>query len=142
MPDLTTAEQKGIRDLLARVQRVYVKTVQTASGRSVRHMEPACIQDVLPSGGASKGSGFAPRTVTWMCLPYFSLEAYSGLQAASAHPSAFPVETLLQAKFSRAARKRDMHQAVCENNDTPDGLCFHVAQIWCLVVHNCKWPAR
>ncbi|RYO78437.1 hypothetical protein DL766_001500 [Monosporascus sp. MC13-8B] len=136
VPDLTTAEQKGIRDLLARVQRKFVKTVQTANGRSVRHMEPACIQHVLPPNSTSKAPDFARRTVTWVCLPYFTLEKYSGLQGAAENSSAFPIETLLQAKFSRAGRERDMRQAVCQSNQTPTGLCFHVAQIWCLVVGN------
>ncbi|KAK3307749.1 uncharacterized protein B0T15DRAFT_522460 [Chaetomium strumarium] len=132
VPDLTPVEQKGIRDLLVRVQRKFVKTVQTASGRSVRHMEPACIQQILPPDSASSSR----RTVTWICLPYFTLEKYSGLQGAPENSSAFPIETLLQAKFSRASKERDMRQAVCQSKDIPAGLCFHVAQIWCLIVGN------
>ncbi|KAI0097925.1 hypothetical protein GGR51DRAFT_577712 [Nemania sp. FL0031] len=134
--DLTAAELKGIRDLLARVQRKFVKTVQAGNGGSVRHMEPACIQHVLPADGMPKASSVARRTVTWVCLPYFTLEKYSGLQGAPANPSAFPIETLLQTKFSRAGRDRDMRQAVCQSKDTPNGVCFHVAQIWCLVLDN------
>ncbi|KAK4236126.1 hypothetical protein C8A03DRAFT_17193 [Achaetomium macrosporum] len=132
IPDLTPAEQKGIHDLLVRVQRKFVKTVQTATGRSVRHMEPACIQQVLPPDSTFSGR----RTVTWVCLPYFTLEKYSGLQGAPENSSAFPIETLLQAKFSRASKERDMRQAVCESKDIPAGLCFHVAQVWCLIVGN------
>ncbi|KAF3762955.1 putative Mg2+ transporter [Cryphonectria parasitica EP155] len=136
IPDLTAAEEKGIRDLLARVQRKFVKTVQTANGNSVRHMEPTCIQHVLPPDGTSKAPSVARRTVTWVCLPYFTLEKYSGLEGAPQNPAAFPIETLLQAKFSRAGRNRDMRQAVCQSKDTPTGLCFHVAQMWCLVLDN------
>ncbi|KXX79338.1 hypothetical protein MMYC01_204552 [Madurella mycetomatis] len=139
VPDLTTTEQKGIRDLLAHVRRKFVKTVQTVDGRSVRHMEPACIKHVLPPDSTLKGSGFARRTVTWVCLPYITLEKYSGLQGAAENLSAFPIETLLQAKFSRTGRERDMLQAVCQSKDTPAELCYHVAQIWCLIVGNCKW---
>ncbi|KAK1758176.1 hypothetical protein QBC47DRAFT_410891 [Echria macrotheca] len=136
VPGLTTGDKKGIRDLLTRVRRKFVKTVQTADGRSVRHMEPACIQQVLPQDNSLKGSGPARRTLTWICLPYITLEKYSGLQGAAENPSAFPIETLLQAKFSRTGRERDMLQAVCQSKDTPGGLCYHVAQIWCLIVGN------
>jgi hypothetical protein len=135
-PDLTSTEQKCIRDLLSRIQRKFVKTVQTANGRSVLHMEPSCIQHMLPTDGSFKASGLGRRTVTWICLPYFTLEKYSGLQGAAGNQSAFPIETLLQAKFSRAAKERDMNQAVRRNKDTPEELCFHVAQIWCLVIGN------
>ncbi|KAK0652573.1 hypothetical protein B0T16DRAFT_103189 [Cercophora newfieldiana] len=136
VPNLTAIEQKGIRDLLSRVRRKFVKTVQTPDGRSVRHMEPACIQHILPPDSSLKGPGSARRTVTWVCLPYITLEKYSGLQGAPENPSAFPIETLLQAKFSRTDRERDMLQAVCQSKDIPGGLCYHVAQIWCLVVGN------
>lgn len=65
-PDLTVAELKGIRDLLASVQRKSVKSVQTAAGRSVRLMEPSCIQREMPHDGSSKTASFARRTVfTW-----------------------------------------------------------------------------
>ncbi|GAB1317897.1 Mg2+ transporter [Madurella fahalii] len=136
LPNLSLAEQKGIRDLLAGVKQKFVKAVPTSTGQNVRHMEPACIQRVLPFDGTLKNQSFTRRTVTWICLPYFTLEKYSGLLGAGGNTSAFPVETLLQAKFSRATRERDMQQVVCQNKNTPPGLCFHVAQIWCLVVDN------
>ena len=127
--------------MLAQVQHKHVKTVQTGRGQSVCHMEPAYVRYLLPPDGTSNSNGFTRRAVTWVCLPYFTLETYSGLEAAAGNPSAFPIETLLQVNFSRAAQKRDMLQAVCQSKDTPDGLCFHVAQIWCLVVDNCEWSA-
>lgn len=102
-------------------------------------MEPACLQHTLPPDGKSRAPSGARRTVTWVCLPYFTLEKYSGLQGTSENPSAFPIETLLQAKFSRAGKDRDMLQTVCQNKDSPAGLCFHVAQIWCVVLGNCQW---
>jgi hypothetical protein len=142
VPGLTTIEQNGIRELLARVRRKFVKTAQTADGRSVRRMEPACIQHVLPLDHSLKGPGLAHRTVTWICLPYITLEQYSGLQGPSESPSAFPIETLLQTKFSRTGRERDMLQAVCQRKENTGGLCYHVAQMWCLVVGNCECSPR
>jgi hypothetical protein len=105
-------------------------------------MEPSCIQHVLPTDSNFKASGLGRRTVTWVCLPYFTLEKYSGLQGAADKPSAFPIETLLQAKFSRVAKERDLRQAVSQSKDAPAELCFHVAQIWCLVIGNCRRPSK
>lgn len=73
-----------------------------------------------------------------MCIPYFTLEPYSGLEEVADDPSAFPIETLLQAKFSRSSKKRDMHQAICEDKEAPAGSCFHIAQVWCLIIDNCE----
>ena len=138
MPNLTNSERKGIGEILARVRRTFVKTIQTSSGEYVRHMEPACIQHVLPSDGSFKDQTTTARTVTWICLPYFILQNYSGLLSAE-NPSAFPVQTLLQAQFSRATRKRDMQQAVCQNKKADANLCFHIAQFWCIVLDNCRF---
>jgi len=101
-------------------------------------MEPGCVQREMTDGDSFKAPNFVRCTVTWVCLPYFTLEKYSGLQGAGENSSAFPIETLLQVKFSRSGRERDMRQAVCQSKDTPPGLCFHVAQLWCLVVDNCE----
>lgn len=138
VPDLTGPERKGIAEVLARVKRKFVKSIQTSSGRYVQHMEPACIQHILPSDGSFKDRTVTPRTITWICLPYFSLEKYSGLLSAD-RPSVFPIQTLLQAQFSRTARNRDMQQAVCQNKEAVAGFCFHIAQFWCLVLDNCRF---
>ncbi|KAK3317448.1 hypothetical protein B0T19DRAFT_434993 [Cercophora scortea] len=132
---LTNAERKGVGDLLARVKREFVKSIQTSSGRNVRHMEPQFVQNTLPSDGSYRGRTITPRTVTWICLPYFSLEKYSGLLAAET-PTAFPIQTLLQAQFSRATKERDLQQAVCQQKNAAPGLCFHIAQLWVIVVDN------
>lgn len=119
------------------VRRKHVKSIQ-ATNRSVRLMEPACIRRELPSDGGPKGQEAAtPRMATWVCLPYFSLESYSSLDNASG----FPVQTLLQTQFPRVAKARDMQQAVCRNKQVPAGYCFHIAQLWCLVIDNCKFLA-
>lgn len=101
-------------------------------------MEPATIQHVLPRDSSSKTTALTNRMVTWMCIPYFTLEPYSGLEEVADDPSAFPIETLLQAKFSRSSKKRDMHQAICEDKEAPAGTCFHIAQVWCLIIDNCE----
>ena len=132
-PGLTQQERKGIRSLLNRVIRKKVRSVQTSSGMNVRRMDPAYLQETISSDHGTQ------RTVTWICLPYFSLERYSGLFSATS-PSSFPPQTLLQAQFSRATKERDMQQAVRQlvNQAHPDH-CFHISQIWILILDNCEF---
>jgi hypothetical protein len=123
--------------MLKKVKRQAVKTIETSRGRHVSYMEPSCIQEHLPTDNTLKGQTINPRTVTWVCLPYFTLEKYSGLEGG-ASSGAFPVQTLLQAQFSRVARSRDMQQVVARDRQVPSGFCYHIAQLWCLVLDNCE----
>ena len=84
----------------------------------------------LPQGNPAK------RRVAWKCLPYFSLEAYHDTNEASSdsHPS----RTLLQTRFSDTKRARDMQQAVCHLPNVKNDYCFHIAQVWCLILDNCE----
>jgi hypothetical protein len=137
---LTDSERAGIENLIASIKRDQVKIIQASNGRSVRHMEPKFRQQTLSSERSPREQTLTPRTVTWLCLPYFSLEPYSGLLGAD-NPKAFPNQTLLQAKFTRTARTRDMQQVVCGQQGAPKGFCFHIAQLWCLVLDNCTRKA-
>jgi len=76
-------------------------------------------------------------SVLWMCLLYFLLQKYSG--SLSGLPSAsHPMRTLLQTCFSLTKKERDVHQAVCQLIGSPPDHCFHIAQVWCLVVNDRK----
>ncbi|KAL2127170.1 hypothetical protein VTI74DRAFT_11210 [Chaetomium olivicolor] len=131
IPGLSNAEIDALQTMVANIKRDNVKTIQAADGRYVRYLEPKFRQDSLASGSQA----LASQTVTWICLPYFSLEAYSGFLGSN-NPRAFPMPTLLQARYSRTTRNRDMEQAVCQQSGAPKGLCFHVAQLWCLILNN------
>ncbi|KAK4171864.1 hypothetical protein QBC36DRAFT_364939 [Triangularia setosa] len=132
---LSRNERQAVSDLIARVKRQGIKQIQTSNGSYVRHMEPKFLQLPLPFDPSLKEQSFANRTITWTCLPYFSLEKYSGLLAAET-PNSFPVQTLLQAQFSRATKDRDMQQAVRQLKGAPTELCFHISQLWCIVLDN------
>ncbi|KAK4168267.1 magnesium transport protein cora [Cladorrhinum sp. PSN259] len=134
IPGLSAGEKQGLNSMISLIRRNFIKRIQTADGGLVPHMEPRFTQIPIPTDGNLKQS-FVPPSVSWLCLPYFTLENYSGLLAADS-PSSFPTETLLQAKLPRTARDRDMQQAVRQQKGTPAGLCFHVSQLWCLVVDN------
>jgi hypothetical protein len=119
--------------MIAYVKRHHVKTIQASDGKHVRYMAPKSRHDAL----VSEGHVTSTQGVTWICLPYFSLEPYSGLLAPGTSKS-FPTPTLLQAKFSTTTENRDMQQVVCQQKGVPQGFCFHVAQLWCLVLDNCN----
>lgn len=136
MPALDISERKAIAQLLPRVKRKFVKTIQTSTGKDVQYMEPAVMPYRIPDGGRNRS--VASRRAAWVCLPYFSLESYSGLLSAE-RSHEFPIQTLLQAQFSKTARERDMQQAVCQIGRRGNGRCFHIAQLWCLIIDKCDY---
>lgn len=119
--------------MITGVKRDHTKTVQVSDGKYARYLEPKLRHEPLLQDGKPAGS----RAVTWVSLPYFSLEPYSGLQATANSPKSLATPTLLQARYSRTRRARDMEQAVCQHGGAPKGHCFHVAQLWCLVLDSC-----
>lgn len=133
---LSSNERKALEDLIFRIKSDMVKPIQTANGGCVWHMEPAFKQfSIPPDSSHSRDEIAQTKLVSWVCLPYFALENYSGL-LASVGPKTFPIETLLQAKFSRTTRERDMQQAVRQLKGAPPGFCFHISQLWCFIVDN------
>ncbi|KAK1985651.1 hypothetical protein LZ30DRAFT_583814 [Colletotrichum cereale] len=132
---LSENEQTDIRKLLADVRKSYSKTVRTSRETTVKHMEPSYFQLPLQKGDQEKESQSGERTATWLCIPYFSLEEYSGIQATG-NPGAYPPQTLLQSAFSRNSQKRDMLQATRQIGNGEKNWCFHIRQLWCIVLDN------
>jgi hypothetical protein len=98
-------------------------------------MEPGFREVLLkPEGNSKPGSG-SPKSLIWLCIPFFLLQRYSSL--STDNPGAFPVQTLMQAQFARNTYRRDMLQAVCQIENVPSDYCFHIAQLWCIVLDNC-----
>ncbi|KAI2633689.1 hypothetical protein GGS26DRAFT_56879 [Hypomontagnella submonticulosa] len=133
IPAITDTERNGFAKLIAEVKKNCVKVRPTTKGNHVKHMDPKPVRVAIPPDGRTKDQTL--RSLTWLCVPYFSLEKYSGLLSAST-TSSFPVETLLQSEYARTTQERDMQQAVCQNGEAPDGYCFHIAQLWCIVLDN------
>ncbi|KAL8341987.1 hypothetical protein RB601_005236 [Gaeumannomyces tritici] len=136
IPDLPDGDRTVLVKLLTEVKRNYIKTKQTNKGSNVRFMEPRYFQLPLPSEDSAKGQSSRRRTITWICIPYFSLEKYAGLGSATM-ASQYPNQALLQAQYSRINRERDMQQAVCQlGGSLAPGSCFHISQLWCIVIDN------
>ena len=99
-------------------------------------MEPGLLQVRLDADSAAKTKDTPARTATWLCIPYFSLQKYGG-PLSGATSGSFPTRTLLQEQYSGVSAERDMQQAVCQTGHVPPGMCFHVAQMWCIVLDDC-----
>lgn len=115
------------------------KPIHASNGSSVRFMTPATLStpiDPQPQGLSERQS--EQKKVIWMCLPYFLLQKYS-VNSSGLLPASHPMRTLLQTYSSFTQKNRDMEQAVCKLPGSPQEHCFHIAQVWCLVVDECKF---
>jgi hypothetical protein len=129
------AERAAVANLRAEVKRQCVKTRYNPQGAKVGYMEPKCIQTPIQSTG--KTSSESSHAANWICIPYFSLQQYSNSPSTS-NTGIFPAQTLLQSQYSRSSQQRDMDQAVCQLGQVQQGECFHISQMWCLIVGNSK----
>lgn len=129
------SERNGLSKLLAEVKKNCTKTRQTSKGSSVKYLEPKLVQLQLLAEDSVKATVPWTRTVSWIAVPYFSLQTYAGLLSATTS-SDFPTQTLLQAQYSRITPERDKQQVVCQGDYSKEFECFHIAQVWCVVLDN------
>lgn len=135
---LTDAQRSAISKLRVKVKTVCQKSRQNVNGQQVGYMEPHAIDvPITQSNRSSQAPGLGGSALRWICLPYFTLQQYSGLGSV-ADKTFFPPVTLLQDQYSRTSRQRDMDQAVCQLGIAEKGECFHVSQLWSLVLDNGK----
>lgn len=134
------ADRRGIGKLLADVKRNCISTKSPTKGVTVRYMEPGFLHTLLSPEDGRRDRGFSgvPRSAMWLCIPFFSLHKYSGLMS-DPKMGGFPVQTLLQVQYARNTERRDKLQVVCQSGNTPSGHCFHIAQLWCIVLDNCQY---
>ncbi|OIW34428.1 hypothetical protein CONLIGDRAFT_566188 [Coniochaeta ligniaria NRRL 30616] len=130
---LSDADNHGLNRLLADVKKYSIKSIPTSNGSNVKHMEPGLLQVRLDADNAARAKNMPARTATWLCIPYFSLQKYAG-PLSTATSGSFPTRTLLQEQYSGVSAERDMQQAVCQTGHVPPDMCFHVAQMWCIVL--------
>lgn len=134
LPALPKSHRAAISKLLFEVKKAYSKPIWTSKNATVRHMAPGFHQvPIRPDKFMTKESRSTQDHATWFSMPYLSLEKYSGLEASS-DPAAYPTPTLLQASYARIAQKRDMAQVVRQVGVGSDTSCFHIPQLWCIVV--------
>ncbi|KAF4455091.1 hypothetical protein F53441_2530 [Fusarium austroafricanum] len=129
---LTELEKKAITRLRADVKKICVKSRTNPKGAKVGYMDPKYVEVPLKSlkqeAMASESSTGSAR---WVCIPYFSLEQYSGLLAATS-VSLFPAQTLLQVQYSRNTAARDMEQAVVQL------VAYGDSVVWSFKTEECR----
>ncbi|XMA10295.1 hypothetical protein WAI453_003086 [Rhynchosporium graminicola] len=130
IPKLTDNETTAIAKILRRAKKVYDKPLQTATKGRTRFMVPSFIQENLAE--EKKSTSAKARSISWMCAPYFCLAKYGTISGLK--PTSHPMRTLLQARFALVQKGRDMKQAVCYLQDTLPEHCFHIAQVWFLIL--------
>ncbi|KAK8005581.1 Mg2+ transporter [Apiospora arundinis] len=141
---LSQAELHALKKLFTQVKREAVRSRLTPEGKSVGHMDPKTLRVAIPadeSRPAPQGSNHAgsrERHITWACIPYFSLETYTDSSAVQSKTQ-FPVETLLQNRFARTSKAREKQQVVWQRGQSGGDECFHIAQLWCVIVDKCKY---
>ncbi|PGH07592.1 hypothetical protein AJ80_07981 [Polytolypa hystricis UAMH7299] len=126
---LNGTEKTDVRRLLERIRKKFERPLP--QGLNGRYMEPNLAQDVYYEDGDSKNC--KSRRVLAMCIPFFSLEEYKARKLPD-KSSGHPLRSLLQSRYSSIGKERDMQQVVCKLGSAPKGHCFHVSQMWCLVV--------
>ncbi|KAG9229285.1 hypothetical protein BJ875DRAFT_202844 [Amylocarpus encephaloides] len=131
---LTDLQKAGITRLFKRIRKNCDKPIHTSNGSNVRFMAPTILSTPIgPEPREQREKSQGERSIIWMCLPYFLLQKYAGVNSGLP-PASHPVRTLLQTHSSFAQKKRDMQQAVCKLPGSRQEHCFHIAQVWCLVV--------
>ncbi|KAK0392500.1 hypothetical protein NLU13_1995 [Sarocladium strictum] len=137
-PGFSDGEKAALFKLRAHLRKNFIKVRYNPKGEKVGYMLPKLVEMPLHSvrdKDAPRTSSSLRGSVKWVCLEYFRLRAYSGLSAASSQ-AFFPSQTLLQAHYSRTSRERDLEQAVSFLGIAPSDQCFHIEQVWCLVLGN------
>jgi hypothetical protein len=139
---LTTVQRTAIFKLLRKVKNKYDSPLKVANHPSIRIMQPGFLTGVVwpveEQTATQRNNRTTATNVAWICFPYFSLDQYQGL-FSNPKKGAHPMHTLLQTRSSLISMKREIKQAVCQVGDNEDKLCFHVGQLWCLVIGDCEF---
>ncbi|PYI02686.1 hypothetical protein BO78DRAFT_472434 [Aspergillus sclerotiicarbonarius CBS 121057] len=135
LPNLTDAERDDISTFLMRVETKYERPIRTVSGHNGWYMEPvlATRSKGQPHFPAVDGVSASESDYLFCCLPYFRLEQRSSTvtpEGAHIHPS----QPLMQSQHPSIDRQRDLQQVVCHLPGIPQGHCYHIAALWCVIV--------
>lgn len=135
-PGFSEQEKAALTKLRSHLRKNLIKARYNPKGEKVGYMTPKHVDIPLAaSRGQDEKASSSAGSVRWICLEYFSVRKYSGLSAAS-NQAMFPSQTLMQAHYSRTSRQRDMEQAICSLGNAGEGQCFHIEQLWCLILNS------
>ncbi|KAL8920253.1 MAG: hypothetical protein Q9172_004581 [Xanthocarpia lactea] len=123
-------QQEQVSDLLHEVRQRYEHHIAASGNRKGKYLEPN-LAPREPTSGQSKAKKNLP--VHFLCLPYFLLKPLAS-HPFSITSDIHPTRTLLQIQYPSTSVKKDLQQVVCQLDYTEKRNCFHVPQLWCLIV--------
>lgn len=127
---LDEGEKSDVVALLEQVKTLHEIPVVTPKGVHGMEMEANVAEAMVSQKGGGKGR---KQKMLLICIPYFHLASYSPeIPSNSTH--LHPMKTLLQSNYSGVSKQRDLRQVVCALGLPQKGHCFHVPQLWCLVI--------
>ncbi|RDW68486.1 hypothetical protein BP5796_09143 [Coleophoma crateriformis] len=132
LPGLDEDYKQDIAALLERTREAHEQSILTSDGPRGKYLEACLDEEVILNKHEKKNKA---HTIRFLCLPYFFLAPYSGYTLPNTS-SLHPMKTLLQYSSASTSKKRDLDQAVCRLEYTKKGNCYHVPQIWCLILDN------
>lgn len=136
-PGLTNDEKKAIKATLEQAQKDYEKPLRTSQGLQGRQID--AIYDIgnfsVQADVSSNNQSTAK--IHLLVLPYFALEEFKNQKLPEKSPLHQTV-TLMQARYPSTKKERDRQQAVCQLPNAQKESCFHISQLWCLLIEGRK----
>ena len=127
---LDEGEKSDVIALLEQVKALHEIPAMTPKGVQGMEMEANVAEGTISRKGGGKGK---KQRLLLVCIPYLYLTSYSPeIPSNSTH--LHPLKSLLQSKYSGVSKQRDLRQVVCELRLPQKGHCFHIPQLWCLVI--------
>lgn len=77
-----------------------------------------------------------------LCFPYFSLDKFGANKTGAGGSFLHPIRPLMQSYTASAKKEQDTQQAVSSFSETPKDHCFHVAQLWAILVDEGEISSR
>jgi hypothetical protein len=131
---ISSRDRKMIKQGLSTVRMKYERPIWTQDAAMARYLDPFIFYEFSQPSSSTPGLG---RKVTIVCFPYFLLDEPSRQIELLSH-SNHPPLTLLQTLSSSIALERDMQQVVCGSPLGQKTRCFHVSQLWGVVLDDRK----
>lgn len=134
-PGLNQADKIDLKKTLLWACEKSEKPLRTLQGQRGYYLDPI-FNEVRSSTKKRRRS--EKKSFWLLCMPYFSLGKYA-TKVLSQKSSSHPVRTLLQSQYPSVSKERDMQQAVSLAAETPNDYCYHVPQLWSLIVNGSKF---
>lgn len=135
LPGLDAVQRDSITRLLRRVKSKLDKPYQSSKSSLSRLMIPDFVSEAISSNSTVKQIAATKSFLNWICVPYFSYEQYVD-QNTGLRNGAHPVRTILEARSAHVAGQEGLRETTGGLSLSQSGLCYHVSQLWCLIVSN------